>query len=148
MYIKVGLSLDRKRKVVVVGDSGENERKSEREKHAYRLLAADYYLGISYAGTVSITRNIRRKEYEPGVICLSRSLVAPPLSPRLSLPRGPTVSPACLSSSLFLFALSYSEQRVSVCEVCQGPPHSAIPFSKLKVKSNSLCCYTQGGPLP
>lgn len=42
--------------------------------------------------------------------------------------------------SLSFPRLLLREQRASVCEVCQGPPHSAIPFSKLKVKSNSLCC--------
>jgi len=40
-------------------------------------------------------------------------------------------------------ALSRRQRCVSVCKVCQGPlPHSAIPFSKLKVKSNRLCGYT------
>ena len=88
---------------------------------------------------VSVTRNIRRKEYEPDDLSLSLSH---PFSLSLSLSL-----PTVYSLSFFFFSLSLSlslsEQRASVCEVCQGPPHSAIPFSKLKVKSNSLCCVTR-----
>jgi len=50
----------------------------------------------------------------------------------------------CIYISLSLArAHSLAANGVSVCKVCQGPlPHSAISFSKLKVKSNRLCGYT------
>lgn len=64
-----------------------------------------------------IACNIRREDYMSAYWCVS------------------------FSPSLFLFlARVLHQQRVSVCEVCQGLfPHSAISFSKLKVKSNRLC---------
>lgn len=80
---------------------------------------------------VSITRNIRREEYEPDLS------LSPFFSAALSFCFfSPSLSPA----HAFSLARSRDSNNVSrLCEVCQGPPHSAIPFSKLKVKSNSLC---------
>lgn len=64
-----------------------------------------------------VTRNIRREEHEYSGVCFSLSL-----------------SPSFSHSLLLVHVLSHHQQRVSVCEVCQGPTPLRNPIFETKSK--------------